>query len=259
MTHEARRTGRGFTLVELLIVISIIAVLIVLSVAVAGRVSGAGKARNTEQTIRLLDSALEAYINAKGGPPGPTVVDPRPGNTGATKYIQPVADARSETSGEMINSVALFMAQCRGIPSAEENFKSLDAKFVREFNPETGATPGNFQSQPSLPTVFDAWGKPIRYVHPAFKGIISDVPGSGTNGATYTDVSALLGPAPAGTQYGIQRIRRNTVTAGGGPDADGGMSPANRPYFYSAGPDGDPSTMDDNVYLNGKPQLQKLP
>jgi len=34
------------------------------------------------------------------------------------------------------------------------------------------------------------------------------------------------------------------------PDSDGGLTSGNRPYFYSAGPDGDPSTLEDNVYSN---------
>ena len=34
------------------------------------------------------------------------------------------------------------------------------------------------------------------------------------------------------------------------PDSDGGITSGNRPYFYSAGPDGNPATLDDNVYIN---------
>ena len=29
-------------------------------------------------------------------------------------------------------------------------------------------------------------------------------------------------------------------------DSDGGVCPGGQPYFYSAGPDGDPSTVEDN-------------
>jgi len=259
MTIEARRAGRGFTLVELLIVIAIITILIVLSLAVAGKVTGTGKVRSTEQIIRALDQSLNDYIAEKGSIPPATVIDPRPANTGTTRYIQPVADARSDNSGQIINSVGLYMAQCKGIPSAEAAFKSIDSKFIREYNPEAGASAASYQDQPTLPTVFDAWGKPIRYVHPVFKGLLY-----GPDYANQTDPTqpldirdpAFLGPAQPGRPYGIYIIRRNNSQTGGGPDSDGGVNPGTRPYFYSCGPDGDPSTVDDNIYIT-KPQVQR--
>jgi prepilin-type N-terminal cleavage/methylation domain-containing protein len=239
MNLEARRTGRGFTMVELLIVIAIITILIVLSLSVAHKVTGSGKLRATEQTIRVLDQSLSAYINAEGGNPPATVIDPRPGNTGTNRRIQPVADARSEQSGEMINSVGLYMAQCKGIPAAEAAFKNIDAKFLREYNPEANAAPGNYQHQPTLPTVFDAWGNPIRYVHPAFKGEIygNRTAGGGTP-SDFTAVSDILGTAATNRPYGITSIRRNNVPTSTAPDSDGGANPSSRPYFYSCGPDG---------------------
>jgi hypothetical protein len=105
--------------------------------------------------------------------------------------------------------------------------------------------------------VFDAWGHPLRFVHPAFKGTIYGTRGSSGNSPDQpTDVSAVLGNAPPGTQYICAQIRRNKTTDGGGPDSDGGIPPTTRPYFYSAGPDGDPSTQDDNIYI-AKPKAQR--
>lgn len=258
---DPRRTGRGFTLLELLIVIAIIAILIVVSLSVAHKVTGSGKVRNTEQTLKVLEQSLSAYIGETGGNPPPTVIDPRPGNTGTTRRVQPVADARSGHSNEMINSVGLYMAQCKGIPAAEEAFKNIDAKFLREYNPEANASPASYQSQPTLPTIFDAWGNPIRYVHPSFKGTLY-----GPDFENQTDETAsldvqhqyFLGPAQPNRPYGITMIRRNNSQTGGGPDSDGGINPGARPYFYSSGPDGDPSTMDDNVYIT-RPQKRRAP
>jgi hypothetical protein len=42
---------------------------------------------------------------------------------------------------------------------------------------------------------------------------------------------------------------RSYKFGGGRGQADEGLCPGNRPYFYSAGPDGDPGTRGDNIYL----------
>jgi hypothetical protein len=65
-----------------------------------------------------------------------------------------------------------------------------------------------------------------------------------------------------------------TPQSDGSPfDADGGMPAGNRPYFYSCGPDGDPSWIppppagntdpkprpNDNIYMEtNRPKFQKL-
>jgi hypothetical protein len=66
------------------------------------------------------------------------------------------------------------------------------------------------------------------------------------------DVVDILGSAPSpATGYYPAEIRRDPAQK----DADGGLT-TNRPYFYSAGPDGDPSTIEDNVYTV-QPQIQQ--
>jgi hypothetical protein len=94
-------------------------------------------------------------------------------------------------------------------------------------------------------------------VHPQFSGRITT--------ATNINAAELLGPAPSGLQYSVGEVRRNNVYTG--PDAesrratqleqvadgDGGKCVGGRPYFYSAGPDKDPSTIEDNVYLSVPP------
>jgi len=93
-------------------------------------------------------------------------------------------------------------------------------------------------------------------VHPAFKGFVfgPNYPATVTDPTAFVDTSLVLGPPPPGKLYGITRIRRNNVQTAGAtpsnePDSDGGLTAASRPYFYSAGPDGDPSTVADNIYL----------
>lgn len=243
---------RAFTIIELLVVIGIIAILVALGLVVASKVSGSGKQRATEQVLRALDAALAQYISANGGNPPPTVEDPRPG--GFTRLIA-VIDGRNFTgggAGEMINSVGLFMLQCRSVPAADAELKKLDSRLAREYDPDqpdSSPTTPNFQQQPMLLTAFDGWGNPIRYVHPAFKGVVVADPTSAT--ADRVTVVSRLGPAPSGKAYAISDVRRadGSFTGGAPFDADGGIPPSNRPYFYSCGPDGDPTTTDDNIYL----------
>jgi type II secretory pathway pseudopilin PulG len=273
--HRSRKQCAAFTLLELLIVIGIITILIVLGLSVGAKVLGTGKVAATTQTLRVLDEALSDFIQATGGNPPPFIVDPREANNGG-KYLQAVIDGRCESTGQIVNSVGFFMFQCRAVPAANAALKHLDPKFIREYTPDSPTPTALWDNQPSLPTAMDAWGHPIRYVHPFFKGLIPNPP------STYVTLKATApvgnnemlvpGAGPA-NQFGMPRVRRsNADTAAGSVamlDADGGLNPATRPYFYSTGPDGlagfglDASSqaMDynkDNVYIT-TPRVQKAP
>jgi prepilin-type N-terminal cleavage/methylation domain-containing protein len=245
----------AFTLIELLVVISIISLLVTISVVVGAKVVGSGKQRATEQVLRALDTSLNAYIAEKGGIPPPVVDDPRDAANAAIRHAIPVVDGinmTGGTAGSTINSVALYLLQAKASPGASSALASLGStsKFYREVAPD--GTNTNSALQPSLPTITDAWGNPIRYVHPAFKGIITDKNFGGSDPVGSVPVTKILGPTP-GRKYAITDIRRGAQSsaAPGGvlADADGATPKGDRPYFYSAGPDGDPSTTDDNIYI----------
>ncbi len=243
----------GFTLIELLIVIGIISLLVATTLLVGGAAVSGAKRGATEDTLRVLDAALEQYIANQDGIPGALVQDPRPGRT---TFLLPVADVRSMSDNEpasdgrlggqpMIDSVALFLVQANAVPDAKKSLEQLPQKFVRQRTTTLSALPLTITS------VFDAWGEPIRYVHPQFSGRIP---------VRAINAPELLGPPPAGKQYGVSDLRRNNVSVNGTPtsqqdiaDGDGGKCIGGRPYFYSAGPDKDPSTTDDNVYLIAPP------
>lgn len=213
---------RGFTLIELLVVIGIIGILVAASLVVGTKVVGGGKERATIDTIRLLDTALQNYIQEVGEIPGPTVDDPAI-NVTVTHVIADVESA----AGTMVDTTSLFLLQAAKVKSASEAVKALPSQYVRK----TG-------TQQQFTVVNDAWGNPIRYVHPAFDGRIDPQVTS----------ASLIGPAPAGRTYKPTDIHRtNTIS-------DIGLCPNNRPYFYSCGPDGRPETLEDNVYLV-KPQV----
>jgi prepilin-type N-terminal cleavage/methylation domain-containing protein len=238
--RPAARPVRAFTLIELLVVIGIIVLLLGVAFTVGRSVTNSGRMRQTEQTLRVLDTALSEYVHSQETVPPAWVVDPRSANS--PKSVIPVVDGRGRggsSTEQLIDSVALFMLQCRGLPQIEAKFRDLDARLVREVALNVG------NGVERLTTVVDGWGRPIRYVHPAFGGLLHP-PGQPDQFMAMTSLITL----PAGHQYAVPEIRR------GSQDADGGLPQANRPYFYSAGPDGDPATVDDNVYMT-KPRFTK--
>jgi hypothetical protein len=94
-------------------------------------------------------------------------------------------------------------------------------------------------------TVLDAWGNPIRFVHPVWQGGYGAfVKADGTLDSSRPDRKV---PSVDGLTE-ISYTRSYRTAAGGSGSADEGLCPGNRPYFYSAGRDGDPGTREDNVY-----------
>ncbi len=250
----ARR--RAFTLIELLVVILIIALLIAVSVMVGRTVVSGGKRGKTEDTLRVLDVLLNDIVSRDGTIPSPYVEDPH--NPGV---FMPIIDGRNmardedqtDTPGfQMINSVGLFLFQLERSSSSMEALEGLDAQFRRLYTPYSEDNADGDDVVHEIPTIFDAWGNPIRYVHPAWDGAYwgDDYDGLDLARAEETTDTEMLArefnvslPAPNDV-WAIPSVRRNIVTTGPGDlvhqmaDSDGGTSPNQRPYFYSAGPDG---------------------
>lgn len=246
---------RAFTLIELLIVIAIIAVLVAVSMAVGTRVLGAGKSRTTEDVIRVLDASVVAYEQDAGEMP-PAKYSYIPVSATPNNFFEyPIFDGRPATAGTdldadpPIQSVARYTAMARAVPGANAVLQGLNAKFIRN---AALTAPGTAANPPGTGIeVLDGWGRPIRMVHPAYDGgygayftaslqsgrpnlTISERRGSGSTNFDYRRSFRTFNPA--------------TATAGTVGDADEGICPNRRPYFYSAGPDGDPGKREDNVY-----------
>lgn len=263
---------RAFTLMELLVVIGIIAVLVAVTIVVGAAVTGNAKSQLTADGIRVMDNALAAYITDVGDIPPAYTEDPRAAqDTSKRGQLLPVADARNMSDNifpgspagyQMINSVGLFMSQAtpvsyqgsiiraKGSTQAKTAFNGLPSRLSTTFDPDP--TGGASDRHPPLTTAMDAWGRPLRYVHPAFDGLLIDAPDSANPqpDASRNVQDIVQNPYPTAaipTAWAIQQIRRNgsTTTAPASrsqaqmfPDADGGTCTGNRPYFYSAGADG---------------------
>lgn len=288
----ARR--RGFTLIELLLVIAVIAILVALTLTVGASAISGGRSRQTADTIRVVDAAIETYSAEVGQNPPAFVVTFAPGEIQdpllATDFAAyPLADAVDVSGGDanrtVINSMGLFIkaAEDAGLGDL---FSSINPELLVRWDGDADFVESTAvvspEHQPELRTILDAWGKPLRFVHPAWDGIVSVEENEGRkrpDGQFGTSVRPITGNipdngtdfwlsasrAPSGfdpdsnTDFPIQLIRRDYLTdadragwtmSGVSPigDGDGGYAEGGRPYVYSAGRDGDPSKRGDNVY-----------
>lgn len=283
MTH-ASRNRRGFTLIELLVVIGIIGILVGITFAVGRSVVGGSKKNATEDTLRVLDTALQAYIQARGENP-PFVIDfPDPSDPpGAPQEIMVLLalDGTNMDDPRLrpLNSVGVFLYAAQQVPEAKAVLDKLSAKQFTTLDVDGPPPPNSvnnpYGEQPALPTVLDAWGRPIRFVHPKGDGlIIGDAMQTGNAYDAARRVEAWLGtPASTGQvnrRYIYSDVRRSDrgLTDDTAGDGDGGKTIGSRPYFYSAGEDGlvgyglrDGVWVNyntDNVYLS-EPTFSKPP
>lgn len=302
MSKTKARVG-GFTLIEMLITIGVIGILAAIVLLVGGKVKDTGRTRSTEQTLRILDSTVEEWISSNAGAPVPGEYTDGLGQT------FPMIDARTVrvppvgvgSRGVVLQgnatawawtrpaepSVQLYMALLRDkAPSAFKLAQTIDpSRTVNTYIETAWGFPqrdaNDTSTDPSdgvgkgmkSPQILDAWGEPIRMVHPAYHG--SYGPLFLPSGNTF--VSAGPGAQPVEREFAAGRAQlAPQVTLGnfdargrlsvpmsrspqpfdpgaiagglGFGDADGGKCPGGRPYFYSVGPDRNPGTRDDNVY-----------
>lgn len=256
-----RQTRRGFTLIEILVVIGIILVLVGLLVAGFRHLNRTAANKETTSELHVCKGLLQEYENHNGlqgveffvGTPPVKATD---NGAPATPKLFPVyADAASgDTIAKDWESVALtdvssgsntdvgsksptgsaryapaitntlnVMYVLMRIPANQTTVQSIQAKRLME--PIPPATSPNPITQGAV--LLDGWGNPIIYVPRAGLHVNIKDP---TNGNLVPYVVRSTGTLP--------------ITGGQDP----AMTGSERPFWASAGQDGDFTAGEDNVY-----------
>lgn len=288
MTRASRESTprRGFTLVELLVVLGTILLLIALFVGVGRSVFDTSRNATAQSSIVALDTIMSRYISERGEQLPPVAWTPD--DTVASPLLYPIIDGRNFSANDgsarlvsgrfsvlgdddvlvrvtdptirgprTINTAGMMFDIFRSESMVRESADSLPTELVKLYTPYDSGFATNTEAVPELPTPIDPWGRPYRFVHPAADGLIID-PSDPESPLTVTEAIGPAGSYLPGANWAFTDVRRNASPTNGNPaaiqdlgelaDSDGGQTPNQRPYWYSAGPDGDPSTIDDNVY-----------
>lgn len=262
---------KGFTLIEIIVVIAIIIILIGLVLAGMKHATTTSKENLTIIQLENLQSML-GEADANGGllpldSPGfldnpgdvtkDTYEDSKPGDAIGTPRL-----ARWKSTGVVRSQFA--MGYLRRVSTNRQLVQNMTNVMPQEMigapyasAPPAPATPINVQSVvapgygvPNPPIPADAWGNPIVFVQ---------LSGMKAYGDWETDANH---PYKRGTviQEGTTYIRALKDGALQSSKADTKVwepmpsypkvvvSPGHKPFFASAGPDGDFRTTDDNVY-----------
>ena len=250
----------AFTLIELLIVIGIIAVLVALAVVVGAKVVEGGRSRATTDVIRVLDGTLGSWqLNSRT--PLPSVLEVKEDAT-RSRYL-PIIDARrpsgnSDFAADAEPSALYYSALVMQDASVAPEFEQLDSAFVDSASVPQEDPRNGQREQWAIAAVDlrDAWGRPMRFVHPAFHGGYGEYWDADDERMTNRDPMRVRVKNPQGREIEVEYRRsyrpfeadasnRKATWMG---DADEGMAVGGHGYFYSAGEDGDPGTRANNVY-----------
>ena len=169
---------RGFSLIELMVVITIIALVAAGMIGVANHVQLNAKTRNTKMTITLLNNALEEYKAFKDTGKGEDVwpdtslmAPTTDGLEGALKFFcnnpSDFLFVGKPGHDPMLNNIEFLCYCLSDVPKCQEILDSIPDRAKSNSDRDSIVAYGQ---EKTLIEVLDAWEHPIQYEHAAGSG-----------------------------------------------------------------------------------------
>lgn len=198
---SSNRSCRGFTLIEMLVVLAVIGVLASILFIAGAAVTSRQKIRATENLLITLDRILDVYMIERGTIP-PYNPDQYVGTPGQNNGLQSFNGRNHPARPD----AAVFLAQASGYGEVDTLIQSIPNEFVR-----SRPLPNNNTQGVRAPSIVDSWAESGWPVDPENQGRRYPV--------QYQQVIYFVHPENTLAQALYGRCRNN------------------RPYFMSAGPD----------------------
>lgn len=249
---------RGFTLLEILVVIGIILLLVAIGVVAFGVLDQSGKV--TKTTLANLQSMLAEYqartglrepqqqiwsrdslVNTNTAPNADPRID-----LWTTEIRLDGAPSYSVTSGSTqrynwgpVANTQMVLRHITRLPENKQTMTKLPSKQVHGIPDGVKGNKLFPTTDPKVidpPLVLDAWGNPVLFV--------------GSDGLAAVSFESRRDTSSPSSQVPAYRVNSTGVTPLAKLPAINltNRSKSWRPFFASAGPDGDFKTGDDNVY-----------
>ncbi len=198
---KTRAYKTGFTLIEMIVVIAIIAILISMVVTIAKRIDDQSKERLTRETIALLGNALEQFrdfgyeykdanyaglvfpLDCNGYYLTSTSPYPNLPNTLQNALYsapQPTVTISGGTNDPTFSGSEALYFILRQVPDCRATLDKIDKSLLTNKDPNGNSIIITIGASPALPftRIVDPWGTPLRYdYYPEFSDYILANPG----------------------------------------------------------------------------------
>ncbi len=190
---------RGFTLVELIVVVAVIAVLLSISLGVGSVVTSNSQRAATQNVLISLDRALQEYIDEIDAIP-PFVPQEYAGTPGPSSVLTPYTLGSTTYRHPRRPDAAVFLEQASGVGVVSDIVGGLPGRFrvpTLNLNSGGGLGAGLTNTSDPVPTIVDVWAdeswntpwdltqqQVIYYVHPD-NYLAQDLFGQCVNGRPY--------------------------------------------------------------------------